>query len=359
MASGNLLIRCDANFVIGTGHVMRCLALAQCWQEAGGRVSFLLGPGGAEIHERLSSQGVEVRTLSVAVGSSEDAEETARLTERCEAAWLVLDGSDFSAAYRQIVRRRSAHVLLLDDHGIGAPYDCDVLLNFAPDAAGLYPDRQSDIQYLLGPEFALLRQEFVAGGTNRAEIPALARNVLVTFGGSDPNNVTLRVLGALRQIADSRLEVRVVVGSSNPHMALLDNAAQGFPCGLSLLKDVRNMPELMAWAELGVSAGGGTCFEMAFMKVPMFLITIASNHDLTVKSLFRRNAAIGPGWFHGVTQDELASSLMNVIGSQVRRQELADHASRLVDGRGAHRVVDVLCTRDRARRNEKGPMRPA
>src|SRR5882762_5711322 len=305
MASGNLLIRCDANVVIGTGHVMRCLALAQCWQEAGGRVSFLLGPGGAEIHERLSSQGVEVRTLSVAVGSSEDAEETARLTERCEAAWLVLDGSDFSAAYRQIVRRRSAHVLLLDDHGICAPYDCDVLLNFAPDASGLYPGRQPDIRCLL------------------------------------------------------RLEVRVVVGASNPHMALLDNAAQGFPSGLSLLKDVRNMPELMAWAELGVSAGGGTCFEMAFMKVPMFLITIASNHDLTVKSLFRRNAAIGPGWFHGVTQDELASSLMNVIGSQVRRQELADHASRLVDGRGAHRVVDVLCTRDRARRNEKGPMRPA
>ena len=351
MASGNLLIRCDANVVIGTGHVMRCLALAKCWQEAGGRVSFLLRPGGAAIHERLSSQGIEVRTLSVAVGSHEDAEETARLTERCEAAWLVLDGSDFSAAYRQIVRRRSANVLLLDDHGICAPYDCDVLLNFAPDASGLYPGRQPDIRCLLGPEFALLRQEFVARSMNRAEIPAGARRVVVTFGGSDPNNVTLRVMEALRQIADPRLEVRVVVGASNPHMALLDNAAQGFPSGLSLLKDVRNMPELMAWAELGVSAGGGTCFEMAFMKVPMFLITIASNHDLTVKSLVRRNAAIGLGWFHAVTQDELANALANVIGSQMLRQELADNAARLVDGMGAHRVVDVLGTWDRARRN--------
>ena len=346
MVTGKILIRCDANVVIGTGHVMRCLALAQSWQETGGRVSFLLGAGGKEVQDRLSSEGVEVLTLAVAIGSHEDAEETARVAERGEATWLVLDGYDFSSAYRQIVRRRSASLLLLDDGGICAPYDCDVLLNFAPDASALYRDRKADVQYLLGPEFALVRREFLAAKLNRAETPAVARRVLVSFGGSDPNNVTLRVIGALRQVARAELEVRVVVGSSNPHLALLENAVKEFPCSLDLLTDVRNMPELMAWADLGVSAGGGTCYEMAFMNVPMFLITIASNHDLTVQSLYKRKAAIGPGWFHVVTQHELARSLANVIGNQVLRQELVDNSSRLVDGFGAHRVVEVLRTRE-------------
>jgi spore coat polysaccharide biosynthesis predicted glycosyltransferase SpsG len=104
-------------------------------------------------------------------------------------------------------------------------------------------------------------------------------------------------LVALRQIGLPQLEIRVVVGPSNPYRALLDNAVKEFPCSLTLPTDVRNMPDLMAWADLGVSAGGEPCYELALMKVPLFLITMASSHELTVESLVNRKAAISPGWF--------------------------------------------------------------
>jgi hypothetical protein len=135
---------------------------------------------------------------------------------------------------------------------------------------------------------------------NRCNLILLVANL---FSGTLLRQSLLHsALLALRRIALPQLEIRVVVGPSNPDRALLDNAVKEFPCSLTLLTDVRNMPDLMAWADLAVSAGGEPCYELKLMKAPLFLITMASSHDLTVKSLVKRKAAISPGWFHAVTQ---------------------------------------------------------
>jgi UDP-2,4-diacetamido-2,4,6-trideoxy-beta-L-altropyranose hydrolase len=343
MPSGPLLIRADASAEIGVGHVMRCVALAQAWQDAGARVVFALAAGGAEIEKRLRSQGFEVIGISASPGSADDAGQTAKLSMRCEARWLVLDGYHFSGDYRERVKGSTSSLLLMDDHGEFAPYNCDIVLNTNPYASdAMYPKHEGQTRFLLGSRYALLRREFLERQIQQVYVPEKVSRLLVTFGGADPHNVTLQVVEALQELDDPQLDVVVVVGASNPHRASLEAALKRSSRAAQLLSNVDNMPELMDRAELAISAGGGTCYELAFMKVPMFLITMASNHERTVEAYGRAKAALAAGWFDGLGRESLTAALRGLICDSKLRGELIENARQLVDGRGAQRVVEIM-----------------
>jgi UDP-2,4-diacetamido-2,4,6-trideoxy-beta-L-altropyranose hydrolase len=342
MMSEMLVIRADADADIGIGHVMRCLALAEAWQDAGGKIVFALASGISQVGERLGSEKMETVEIQAAPGSDKDATLTAELCRNLRTAWLVLDGFQFSLEYRRRVRSGPDHLLVLDDHGEFAPYECDVVLNTNPYASDeMYPQRGGRANFLLGPKFALLRREFLGQRRENPRAPELARKILVTFGGSDPRNVTLRVIDALRQLADLGVEPTVVAGSSNPHRCSLEESVQDFPKA-RLLFNPNSMPQVMASAELAISAGGGTCYELAFERVPMFLITMADNHEQTVKAWGVRRAAIDAGWFHQLNSGTLAARLRDVILDPVLRNELVENGARMVDGMGARRVVTTM-----------------
>jgi UDP-2,4-diacetamido-2,4,6-trideoxy-beta-L-altropyranose hydrolase len=338
-----LLIRADANAEIGTGHVMRCIALAQAWRDSGGRVGFILAPGGAEIHERLLSEGFEVREVVAEIGSAADAAQTVELCTRSAAEWLVLDGYHFSQNYRHRIRSVVPRLLLVDDHGEFAPYNCDIVLNtnvYATNA--MYPDRKGQTRFLLGSRYALLRREFSEAESRLEEAPEQATRLLVTFGGADPHNVTLQVVEALQELGDLELELTVVLGASNPHRSSIELALKSFSRPAELSVNVRDMPELMARSDLVISAGGGTCDELAFLRVPMFLITIARNQEQAVEAYCRNKAAVVAGWFTVLNRGGLATSLRKVIADKNLRREISAKAGALVDGQGARRVVESM-----------------
>jgi UDP-2,4-diacetamido-2,4,6-trideoxy-beta-L-altropyranose hydrolase len=341
MDGATLVIRADANTGIGIGHVMRCLALAQAWQDAGGRVVFALAIGIEDVGGRLRSEGMETASISAQPGSAEDAARTAELCQRRGATWLVLDGFHFAQPYRDQVGG-GIRLLLFDDHGEFGPYRCDVVLNTNPYASvEMYPDRDEKVCFLLGPQYALLRREFLSEHQDKAGVPEQAGRILVTFGGADANNVTLLVLEALARLQDLKLETVIVVGASSPHLSTLETAARNYP-GMRVVFNPDNMPRLMARAELAISAGGGTCYELAFLQVPMFLLTIAQNHERTVETWGKCKAAIDAEWFDRWESQPLAAKLRQVISNKFLRKELADNAAALVDGRGAGRVVAAM-----------------
>ncbi len=343
MPTNVLLIRADAAAEIGTGHVMRCVALAQAWRDSGGGVTFILGSRGVEIRERLLSEGFEVSEVSGDIGSAEDAAQTSELCATKAAEWLVLDGYHFSQDYRDRIRVAAAHLLLVDDHGAFAPYNCDVVLNANISASeAMYPDRQGRARLLLGSRYALLRREFLSVERQRADVSEQATRLLVTLGGSDPHNVTLIVIEALRELDDLAFEVTVVLGASNRHRASVERALNQFPRSVRLLVNVANMPELMAGSDLAISAGGGTCDELAFLRVPMFLIIIATNQEQAVEAYHLKRAAVTAGWFTVLSRAGLAQSLRQVIVNLELRKEIAENAGALFDGRGAQRVVENM-----------------
>lgn len=338
-----LLVRADANTEIGTGHVMRCVALAQAWRDGGGEVIFALAAGGTEIHKRLHAEGFGVRNVSGLAGSIEDAAEIRGLCGQEGAEWLVLDGYHFSREYRDRIQSAVPRLLFVDDHGEFGPYRCDIVLNTNVYASEeQYPDRQSGTHFLLGPEYALLRREFLSFKKAGASIPEQANRLLVTLGGADPHNVTRMVVDALQELNDLTFDLTVLLGASNRHRDSVERALNQSSRKYRLLLNATNMPELMAASDLAISAGGGTCDELAFLRVPMFLITIAKNQEQAVEAYRRKKAAVAAGWFTVLDKASVARSLRGVIGDRDLREEMAENAGALVDGRGAQRVVEDM-----------------
>jgi UDP-2,4-diacetamido-2,4,6-trideoxy-beta-L-altropyranose hydrolase len=339
-----LLFRVDVNTLIGTGHLMRCLALAQAWQDAGGRSVFVLGMEAPALTYRLNKiEGMQVRYLSAQPGSADDAIQTTDMAGQIEATWVVLDGYHFTPQYQRIIKDSGLCLLLIDDKGHCDHYYADILLNQNLHAhEGLYVSREPFTHLLLGTRYTLLRREFIKWKEWKRKIPNVARKVLVTLGGSDPDNQTLRVIRALRQLDVDGLEAVVVVGANNPHFRKLKSAIHSSRFHVNIVYNVFDMPELMTWADVAISAGGSTCWEMAFMGLPTVLLVLAENQQAIAASLDNASAAISLGLYRKVSLAKIASTLLALLENHSLRQEMSQRAKKLVDGFGTERVIESL-----------------
>jgi spore coat polysaccharide biosynthesis predicted glycosyltransferase SpsG len=215
------------------------------------------------------------------------------------------------------------------------------VLNQNIDAERLAYDCDSDTELLLGTDYAMLRPEFQSWRGWQREIPEVARKVLVSMGGGDPDNVTLKVVQALRQTGISDLEARVVVGPANPHLEALRQAT-AHSTGIELLYDVTNMPELMAWADVAVSAGGSTCWELAFMGLPSVVLVLAQNQRGIAQGLDETGAAVNLGWHEDTSVEQIKNALFQLMRAPAVLGEMSRRGQELVDGDGVKRVAAKL-----------------
>jgi UDP-2,4-diacetamido-2,4,6-trideoxy-beta-L-altropyranose hydrolase len=338
-----LLVRCDASVAIGTGHAMRCLALAQAWQDAGGRAVFAMAQAPPAIEERLQRESMGVARLKAEPGSADDAQETIALARREEAYWVVVDGYGFGADYQAELKSAGLKVLFIDDNGHAGHYSADFVLNQNAHAdEALYRSREVSTKLLLGPRFAMLRREFVRWRGWKRGIPAIGRNVLVTMGGSDPANFTARVMQAVELVEVEGLEARIVVGGSNPHFESLQRYA-GQNCErITIWRSVSNMAELMAWADVAVSSAGTTSWELAFMCLPSVVLAVVEHQWPVAEALGTSRVAVNLGWFSETDERRIGESVRELLADDRLRIEMAANGRGLVDGYGTDRVVSIL-----------------
>lgn len=340
MSKDVILIRADANVAIGTGHVMRCLALAQAWQDAGGRAIFAMAHATPAVHERLRRESL-VAQLKAEPGSADDAQQTVELAARESASWVVVDGYVFGADYQEALKDAGLKVLFVDDNGQDGRYCADFVLNQNAHAdESLYLNLGAATQLLLGPRFAMLRREFKSWSGWKRDIPGIARRVLVTMGGSDPDNFTQEVIQII--LNTPNLSATVVVGGSNPHVFRLQEIVASARRDVKLVENATNMPELIAESDLAVAGAGTTSWEMCFLGLPALLIVLADNQQNTAKELNRRGVAINLGAAAGIEPSTLASHLTGLVNSRDTRKAMSERGRSLIDGRGAERVVRTL-----------------
>jgi UDP-2,4-diacetamido-2,4,6-trideoxy-beta-L-altropyranose hydrolase len=345
-----ILIRADAGAGLGNGHVMRCLALGQAAREKGGRVAFLGRVGSADLERRLRAEGFACRFLPAAHRHPIDLAETlaqlAGLSVEGEPApWLVLDGYQFDPNYMRAVRSAGWPLLVVDDHADRGSYAATILFNQNLGAERLAYRTDPDTEVLAGVRYVLLRRQFRAGNGPPRSFPATAGRILVTLGGGDPDNVTEKVLGALNILPSRELEVVAVVGSNNPHLVRLSEAVRRLTFPVRIVRDAEDMPALMAWADLAISAAGSTTWELAFLGLPALLLILAKNQEEIARELDGVGAAINLGWASHTDEDRIARALTVLGGDRDRRESMAARGRSLVDGKGVWRVLDVLSRR--------------
>jgi UDP-2,4-diacetamido-2,4,6-trideoxy-beta-L-altropyranose hydrolase len=322
---------------------MRCLALAQAWQDRGGRVIFAAADLPAGLGERLAAESCASEAVRAAPGSPADATETASLANSAGASWVVIDGYHFGAAFQQRVKDTGTKVLAIDDYGHAGSYSADLVLNQnlgATDAP--YRQRGPQTRLLLGTRYALLRREFLLYRWRKRDVPAVGRKVLVTLGGTDPDNVTLKVIRALDRVSIPGLDTIVVLGSGNPHQGELEAVARRSRASIDLRVNVANMPDLMAWADLAITAGGTTSWERALVGLPSLTLVLADNQAPVAAACDAAGLTRCLGWHAAVPETDLAAAVEALLGDSAARAAMACRGQQAVDGRGAARVVRTM-----------------
>jgi UDP-2,4-diacetamido-2,4,6-trideoxy-beta-L-altropyranose hydrolase len=357
MERGTLVVRADAGLKIGTGHVMRCLALAQSWRAGGGKVIFALAQSTPALDYLLRSEKIDVVAIEGVPGSGEDARDAIRIADGCNADWFVVDGYHFDAAYQKQLQSFRP-LLTIDDNGLLAYHAADLLLNQNAHAcAPMYTSCSPNTKLLLGPRYALLRDEFADYRDWVREIPDRGSHLLLTMGGSDASNFVPRILPLLAEPRADELQIRVIVGGSAENAGAVDDIAaefsgrdfsgrsspgRDFPTRIEVLRDVRNMAPLMAWADLAISGAGTTCWEMCAMGLPAILVVVAENQRFIAEQLAALGAAENAGPADQVDCAALADLCHELLASKDRRASLSQNAKQVVDGRGRERVLDMM-----------------
>jgi UDP-2,4-diacetamido-2,4,6-trideoxy-beta-L-altropyranose hydrolase len=335
---GVLTIRADADTAMGAGHVMRCLALSQAWMAEGDAVVFVSADLPESLAVRLEAEGVSVVDVVGKRGSTDDAAQAASYAGEDGGLWLVVDGYHFDNTYREKLKASDLNVLAIDDGYLTEHVHADVVLNQNLGAESL---RYAAKRVLLGTDYVLLRSEFRDPTLRKGSVRNAAGRVLVTLGGGDPDNQTMKVVDALKEIDRPGLHSRVLMGQTNPHLNTLRKATSDFS-GIEVMSHVTDMPSLIAWADIAISAGGSTCWELAFAGVPNLVLVIADNQRPIAAALDQAGASVSMGWFESVQVGDIASALCAVMDSETLRESMRKSGQDLVDGAGAGRVAEVL-----------------
>ncbi|CAM2057420.1 UDP-2,4-diacetamido-2,4, 6-trideoxy-beta-L-altropyranose hydrolase [Desulfovibrionales bacterium] len=350
-----LLIRTNADSRIGAGHVMRCLALAQAWQNAGGRAIFLSQLPETLIN-RLTAERIEYIPANTPCHDPADLAQILKQaailgTRQPKKLLLVLDGYHFTPKYQQTLRQAGLQTLVLDDYGHLPVTHARWLLNQNPWADAIdYTDRlDPDCCLLTGLTYALIRLEFIAvASQKRTHIEKYPLRVLVTMGGSDPTNTTELIVEVLSAARLPSLTYTVVTGPAYRWQQALKNRFSVAHLAGEVLTNVADISKCMTQTDLAITAGGSTCWELACLGVPMLVLALAENQTRTGPALAAAGAAIDLGRLEETPNGRLrlasciTDSLVRLLHDNQARMIMAEAGRHIVDGYGADRVIAKL-----------------
>ena len=353
MTGPRVAIRVDGSTQIGSGHVLRCLALAEALRSAGAAVRIVLREHDVSFFDRLSESRFEVDLLRrpgssdvptdaaaphglwLGVEEAVDAAETTAVLENWRPDWVVIDHYGITAAWHDHVREALGCRLLAVDDVADRPLAADLILDHNPDADHRlkYARRNDrDAPILGGPRFALLSAAYrdAAPCQWRDEV----RSIGVFLGGVDRDNTSAVALASARNAGfDGPIEI--VSTSANPRLAELE-AAVAADARASLTLDLPNLAAFFAAHDLQIGAGGGASWERCRMGAPAIVLRCAENQKVVTAALRAADAAVTVDDPSDVHLTEAVAALLANPGLRAR---IAANALALVDGRGAQRVA--------------------
>lgn len=337
-----LLIRADAGGHLGTGHIMRMIALAQAWQDRGGSVTLAACQCPPPLIIRLKEEHIDYAILGdLPLGGEQELAATIKLGTVLGVGWIVIDGYHFTENYQKGIKIRGFKVLAVDDYGHCKNWHADIVLNQNLQGNAELPARETPqgTRFLTGPKYAMLRREFYQDRRHNPLPSETARiKLLVTFGGVDPAQAALKVLRALNACPSLDLDLRILAGPANPHHEALSEEVARSPHHSELIPACDDMPTLYSWADRVISAGGSSCYEWMLFGIPGWVTSVAANQDAIVRAMLDQRRAAGVPRITEISPQELVHSLTNWLS----QPSLSPRPDNLVDGYGAMRVAAAI-----------------
>lgn len=362
----HIAFRADASTEIGTGHVMRCLTLADALAAQEHMCTFFCRELSGHLIDMVAARGHAVWLLAapgrplldepgglahaawLGVRWQDDADEMAPLLAGGPPDWLVVDHYALDARWEAEVLPEGVRLMAIDDLA-DRPHRADLLLDQnlgrrPEDYDGLVP---VGCRVLAGPRYALLRPHFAA---QRAE--SLARradaglaHLVVSMGGIDKDDATSKVLEVLASCSlPATLQTTVVMGSRAPWLEEVRRRAATMHRATQVQVDVADMAALLRDADLVIGAAGGSAWERCCLGVPSLLLVLADNQAAGARALAAEGAALLLGELAGSEWRERLGAALSGLNEVGALTALTARAAEICDGEGAARVCAAIGT---------------
>ncbi len=365
----SVVFRTDASLQIGTGHVMRCLTLADALKAHGAHCHFITRAHPGHLLDAIRQRGHGVSVLPVAASSGNpcssdldamgphhaawlgaawqaDVEQTCAALAACVPDWLVVDHYALDARWERLLRPHCRRLMVIDDLA-DRLHDCDLLLDqtWGRDPADYAPWVPAGCSLLCGSNYALLRPEFAAlrlSSLQRREHDPELKHLLVTMGGVDYGNATGQVLEALQSSCLPRdCRISVVMGATAPWLEQVRQQARTMPWPVDVKVNVPDMAQIMVNSDLAIGAAGATSWERCCLGLPALMVVLAENQKNLAHALECAGAARVID-----TLEEIPARVPDLLDQLVAlpglRFEMGLAASRMVDGLGAETVAGLM-----------------
>ncbi|MFY0543167.1 UDP-2,4-diacetamido-2,4,6-trideoxy-beta-L-altropyranose hydrolase [Brevibacillus sp. H7] len=315
----HVLFRVDASVQIGSGHVMRCLTLADELRRKGASIRIISREHPGHLCEFIEQKGFLVNRLpDMPERSSDewweiDVDQTNDQLRNQKVDWLIVDHYGIDYRWEKKARRFAANIMVIDDLADRA-HDCDILLDqnlyekMETRYDGLVPHQ---CLQLIGPRYAMLREEFREARKLVRKRGGRVRRVLLFFGGSDPTNETIKAIEAIKILRLKDVMVDVVVGTSNPYRGQIAELCANMP-NTRFHCQITYMAELMLQADLAIGAGGSTTWERCALGLPAITVTTAENQIQVTRTVAKTGCIIDVGTHQDVSSEKLASVLQTL-----------------------------------------------
>lgn len=356
--------RTDASILIGTGHVMRCLTLADELTRHGHECRFVCREHEGHLGDLIASKGYgltllpsrsdndldataagsEPYALWLGVPSQVDASQTFDALAHWKPDWLVVDHYALDGQWERALSNAVGSIMVIDDLA-NRSHEATLLLDqnlgrVPSDYDGLVP---ASCQRLIGPRFALLRPEFAQlreQSLKRRQHPELKR-ILISLGGIDRANVTGQVLDALvESVPPADTELDIIMGAHAPYLDEVRQQVNRLPLKAKVSVNVTDMAERMCFADLSIGAAGGTSWERCCLGLPAVLVVLAENQVAGALALEASGSAIKID-----DADQLGTTLPSVLVSlsdSGRLERMSDAAAGITDGAGVFRALEAM-----------------
>ena len=358
---GTFVFRVDASTIIGTGHVMRCLTLANALAKNGADVVFICREHEGHLCDRIEEQGFTVHRLPspakefeveatpfhagwLGVSWQEDAEQTGAVIKSLgiKPDWLVVDHYALDHRWEESLRPLVGRIFVIDDLA-DRNHDCDLLLdqNLVAGMQTRYINKvPTGCSLLLGPEYALLQPIYAELHDRLPPREGPVRSILISFGGTDCDNLTGRALAAFLSLNPPDIEVDVVISSGSPFFAVIQDQVSGHD-NIHLHNTLPTLAPLMAKADLAIGAAGTTSWERLCIGLPALVVTLAENQRPIADGLQRQGLVRWLGHKDEVSEQTIKQALDKLIETGIDG-EWSLRCQSIVDGKGVNRVVAAL-----------------
>ena len=345
--------RVDASLKMGTGHVMRCLTLAQVLKENGANVEFICRKHEGSLIDKIRSSGFVTHELEVykeievdnrlahsqwlGATQQQDADDCIDILKADKSDWLIVDHYALDEQWQKRLNPYYEKLMVIDDLA-DRKHQCDILLDQTfgrqqEDYSGL---TSKDCQLLLGSKYALLRPEFAKWRVYSLERRSKTefKQLLINMGGVDPDNVTGNVLDELKKCSlPSDIDIIVVMGIAAPHLESVRFKAGTLPYKVEVKVNVNNMAEVMANADIAIGASGATTWERCCLGLPTIQLITAYNQEFIAQKLNKINA---------IKLVEIDDVVENLENFKHWMKGVGKNASKVTNGNGVKAVLGYL-----------------